>query len=195
MNLKRKMTRFFRSIGKVIERKHYVEFITAALSIPVLLTVILINLNNLNQSKTPQSASAPTPQTREVIIHDNSSNGSVAPQPTNNPVCKKIIGPISISFPTEASTVSDNPVNFIIKYDNDTYCSVVWSYRINNGTWSEYSANSPSIYNLPNGSIKFELRVQSTVSNDQTQLTRNFTYSGGTISPSPTIVASPTPNP
>lgn len=195
MGLQRKAAKFLRSIQKAPERKHYLEFVTAALSIPVLLTVILVNLNALNAKKT-ESTPTPTPQTREIIIRDNSSNGSLnTAQPTNSPVCKKEIGPISIAYPKEGATITDNPVNFIIKYDNDMYCSVVWSYRINNGTWSEYSSNSLSVYNLPNGSVKFELRVQSTASNDQTQLDRGFMYTGAAVSVTPSAVPTLTQTP
>lgn len=191
MNIQRKIAKVFRSVSKVIERKHYVEFVTAALSIPVLLTVILVNLNNLKQTK--NTTPTPTPQTREIIIRDNLGNTKTV-QPTDIPICKKEIGPISISYPKEGETVTDNPVNFIIKYDNENYCSIVWSYRINGGSWSEYSSNSPSVYNLPNGNVKFELRLQSTASSNQDQLERNFTYSGSSVTSIPTQTVSPTPN-
>ncbi len=190
--MSRKFTKILRSLQKAPERKHYLEFITAALSIPVLLTVILLNVNSLNSSKkeVQEKPSQPTPQT--VIIREevgntgmNGTNNSATVIPTAS-ACKKEIGPLSISYPKEGATITDNPVNFIIKYDDQMYCSVVWSYRINGGSWSEYSSNSPSIYNLPNGNVTFELRVQSTVSQDQDQVERKFIYQGAFISPSPT---------
>ncbi|MCL4417482.1 MAG: hypothetical protein M1365_12460 [Actinobacteria bacterium] len=93
--------------------------------------------------------------------------------------CKKTVGPISISYPSEGETVSDNPVCITIKYDDPNYCSVVWSYRINNNTWSDYSNNSACLYNLSKGEVKFDLRIQSTVSQDQTKsLSRTFNYQG-----------------
>jgi hypothetical protein len=189
------MSNVFKIIGKSLKkarpRKHYIEFITAALSIPVLLTVILINLNNLNNSnkQSPQPASSP------IIIKEGSNNSNV-PSPAKSEVCKKEIGPISISYPKEGATITDNPVNFIIKYTDQSYCSVVWSYRINGGQWSEYSSNSPSIYNMPNGNVKFELRVQSTVSQDTDSLERNFNYQGSLVSiPTITPLFSPTSTP
>lgn len=189
--MKRKISKFFKFLQKGIERKHYLEFITAALSIPVLLTVLILNLNNLNHQKN-NTAPTPTPQTNEIIIHDSS-----APKPTDIPSCKKVVGPVLISNPKEGATITDNPVNFIISYSDQSFCSVVWSYRINNGTWSEYSSNSPSIYNMPNGQIKFDLRIQSTVSQDQQMLTRNFNYQGSLVSPttSPAITPSVSPTP
>ena len=65
-----------------------------------------------------------------------------------------------------------------ISYDDSTYCTAVWSYRINDGSWSDYSNNSVALYNLPNGPVKFELRAKSTTSSDQSDLIRNFMYDG-----------------
>lgn len=175
---------------KAPDRKHYLEFVTAALSIPVLLTVILINLNNLRETPKTEPTPSPSTPTREIIIRETEGGNSVTTAPTSSEICKKDIGPVSISYPKEGATLTENPVNFIIRYTDKSYCSVVWSYRINDGAWSEFSSNSPSIYNMPNGIIKFELRVQSTVSEDQEQLERNFIYQG-TASPT----SSPTPTP
>ena len=49
-----------------------------------------------------------------------------------------------------------------------------------------------TISDFPNGQVKLELRVQSTVSNDQTQLTRSFSYLQ-TVSSTPTLFSTPTP--
>lgn len=192
IELKNIVKEISKSVKKAAPRKHYLEFITAALSIPVLLTVILVNWNILQNSKKDDTQTQPSPA-REIIIREGSD--STSPTPTKPEVCKKEIGPISISYPKENSTVTENPVNFIIKYDSTEYCSVVWSYRINSGVWSEYSSNSPSIYNMPNGNIKFDLRVQSTVSQDTDQLERNFIYQGGADTPTPSPTLSPTPTP
>lgn len=190
--MKKKILKVLESVKKAPDRKHYLEFVTAALSIPVLLTVILVNINNLNATK---KESAPTPavttQPREIIIREGNNQPiekSVTAIPSE--VCKKEVGPISISSPKEGATVTENPVNFIIKH-NDDYCTSVWSYRINNGSWSEYSSSSPSIYNMPNGPVKFQLRVQSTVSSDTDALELNFTYQGG--APTPTQIVTPVP--
>ncbi|MBP7832832.1 MAG: hypothetical protein KA035_03615 [Candidatus Levybacteria bacterium] len=200
---KKKLSKFLNSIKKAPDRKHYLEFVTAALSIPVLLTVILVNINNLNASKaTPEATPAPSTPPREIIIRENtgsSNNTNVQPTviaPTNTEICKKEVGPIAITSPKEGSTVTDNPVNFVIKHD-EAYCSVVWSYRINNGSWSEYSSNAPSIYNMPNGNVRFQLRVQSTVSNDTDSIELNFNYQGGSSvnTPAPTSTPSLTPTP
>lgn len=189
------MRNIFKEIGKSFKkarpRKHYLEFITAALSIPVLLTVILVNWNSLQNSKKDEPKTEVTP--REIIIREDSKDMK-NPAPTKTEICKKEIGPISITYPKENSTISENPVNFIIKYENSEFCSVVWSYRINGGSWSEFSSNSPSIYNLSNGNVKFELRIQSTVSQATDLLERNFKYEGfPVVTPTPTPSPTPTP--
>lgn len=160
-------------------RKRHLDWVAGLLSIPVLITVITLNLTNLNSQKTKNNTTSP--QTTEKVIVVPQENNEPSSQPTNA-TCKKEIGPISVSNPKEGDTVSDNPVYITIKYNDSDYCSVVWSYRINSGSWSEYNSNSPSLYNLPNGNVKFELRIQSTVSQDTDSLLRNFIYTGSPTS-------------
>ncbi len=199
--LSRKVSRILTAIKKAPEKKTHLDFIAALLTIPVLLSVIILNYSNLNnlQKKTTVNASPTPAPTQQVII----VSPSQTPAQTDNnlpPIqsCKEGIGPLSISYPAEGQTISDNPVCVNINYSDPSYCSVVWSYRINGGQWSDYNSNSPCLYNMPNGNIKFELRVQSTVAQNQTQTyTRNFVYNGqGTVAtPSPTPSPSPTPTP
>jgi hypothetical protein len=162
-------------------RKHHLDLVIALITVPVLLTVLFTNLLNLQNKKNADTKQDNKP----IIIRENSSNVNTTPVvrtekiiQTDSPSCKKEVGPINITFPEEEETVTDNPVCITIKYDNENYCSVVWSYRINGGNWSEYGSNSVCLYNMPKGNIKFDLRVQSTTSNDQTNLTRNFSYEG-----------------
>lgn len=181
-----KMKRFFR-----VPKKHHIEFITALLSIPVLLTVFALNWNNLNTNKD-------TDKKPEIII-------SLPPQkndPTQIPTkaqCKAGIGATTISSPQEGETTSDNPVDVIITYNPGDYCAAVWSYRINSGAWSDYDDKSIAIYNPPSGNIQLEVRVKSIVNGQQKTLTRNFTYksSSPTLTPTatPTITPSPTQAP
>lgn len=183
------MGNWFSNVKKYIKRlkidKHHLDWIAGALSIPVLLTVIILNLNNLNSQK--KNSPTPTPAEKVIVVPQNNNQTTPVAQPTNA-TCKKEIGPISITSPREEQTVDTNPVNVAIKYNDPNYCSVVWSYRINNGSWSDYNSNSPSLYNLPSGDIKFDLRIQSTVSQDTDIITRNFTYQG----PTPTPTSTPT---
>lgn len=176
------------AVRKIPENKPYFEAIAAILSIPVLITVILLNLNNLNQ-KNAKVGVSPTPAPQQVIIRNVPitlpAGQNTTAAPTANPsVCNKSIGPISISSPQENQTVSNSPVCITIQHDSN-YCSVVWSYQINGGGYSDFSSNSPCLYNIPNGNVRFDLRVQSTVSQDTTTLTRNFNYQGNSISPTP----------
>ena len=175
---------------KTFPKKHHVEYITGILSVPVLLTAIALNILNLqgNAKKVP----VPTPvNEKPIIVQVTGSDNKQTAQPTNTPACKKEVGPINITSPKENETVNSQPVCFTIKYDNENYCSVVWSYRINGSTWSDYNSNSPCLYSLPNGNVKFELRVQSTVSQDEETIERNFIYNGAAATPLPTT--SPTP--
>lgn len=185
-----------RSVAKLLHtrpQKVHFDYIAGLLSIPVLATAIILNIGNLTSKNQPQPV-VPTPAERVIFVSEKPA-AQTSPVATSA-VCKKSIGPIEISSPLEGESVKDNPVCITIDYQDEDYCSVVWSYRINEGTWSEYNSNSPCLYNVPNGSVKFELRVKSTVSSDTKNLTRTFNYSGGsspTSTPSPT--SSPTPTP
>lgn len=164
------------SYKEIPNKKPYIEFLTALLSVPVLLTVILINLNALRGDK---AKTTPTPATEKIFVTvPGALNNSEAK--SGEEACKEDIGPIDITSPDEKDTVTTNPVNVTIKYEQGDYCSVVWSYRINGGSWSDYSDNSIALYDLPNGNVKFELRVKSVVNNTSKTLTRNFTYQGNT---------------
>ncbi len=176
-------------IKKLKIRKNHLDWIAAVLSIPVLLTVMILNLNNLNSQK--KNVDSPTPKPVEKVIVVPQDGDKSTPQPTN-PSCKKDVGPIEITFPKEGEIVTENPVCINIKYSDSNYCSVVWSYRINDGPWSEYNSNSPCLYNLPQGDVKFELRIQSTASQDQEMLTRNFTYKSS-LTPTSSITPTITP--
>jgi hypothetical protein len=178
------------------DKKQYVEFFTAVLSVPVLITVILLNLNSLNGLKNKQQITTPNPTPEKIYINQQpASSGQTGiqtnTQPTATPAssqgpCKQQIGPISIASPQEGQTVSDNPTNINISYSTGVYCSVVWSYRINGGNWSDFDNKSIALYNLPQGTIKLDLRVQSTVTDQQETLTRTFTYNGNSTIPTGT---------
>lgn len=193
-----KIRKTFKKISKwfhqLPDRKRYFDLIAGVLGIPALILVIILNYNNL-QSNKKSTTPAPTPvqtSTTPIIIQtgpsgsQNSNNDSQTP----STACKKQIGPISISYPQEGATVSDNPLNIIINYNDSDYCSVVWSYRINGGQWSDYSSNSIALYNMPSGNVTLDLRIQSTVSQDQSIITRHFTYSGSNNNPTPTASSS-----
>lgn len=161
------------------DKKQYVEFFTALLTVPVLLTVIVLNVNNLRNNNKPVETKPQ--ETRPIIIttapdkEDNENQIVVTPTDDS---CREEIGPISITYPEENDVVVDNPVNIAIRYDDDTYCAVVWSYRINGGRYSDFDDKSIALYNPPQGKITFDLRVRSLISGDEEVLKRTFTYQG-----------------
>lgn len=166
------------------DKKQYIEFFTAALTVPMLLTVIIINLNNLKNSNKAAPAQTPTPtQERPIVVTvpNSDSKETVTSAPTSG-ACNKGIGPISIDYPEENSTVTDNPIQIDINYQQGDYCAVVWSYRINDGKFSEYDDKSIALYNVPSGGIRFQLKVKSIVTGEEKILTRTFTYKGSSDS-------------
>ncbi len=167
--------------SKLIGKKPYIEFITAFLSIPVLITVMLLNVNSL---KNMNAKPTPTPP-----IQNNYQSGFyAAPVGVNKtPLtvtgatpapCVKGLGTALISSPGEGDIVTDNPVTIDINYDDRIYCAAAWSYSINGGSWSGYDDRSVALYNLPQGPVKFELRVKSIAGGDEKSISRNFTYNG-----------------
>ncbi len=181
------------------DKKQYLEFITALLTIPVLLTVLISNVSNLqNQKRAAQSTASPTPVIEKIVVTQPSTTNQTSvqsttptptptatPSPTPGPQCVQQVGPITITYPTEGSTVSENPVCLIITRQSQNYCSVVWSYRINGGAWSDYTNNSICMYGLTPGVKNLDLQVNSIVGNDSTMLSRTFTVAGSTPTPTP----------
>ena len=184
----RSWSRLKKSIKEFHTKKPHIEFFTALLTIPVLLTVIILNFNNLKGD-----SSKDTPKNETIVITQPA--GSEKEVIVTQPACEPGLGDISIISPEEGDEVNSNPVMVDIKYDSGEFCEAVWSYRINNGTWSAYDDRSIALYNLPNGNVKLDLRVKSVVNSDQKSLTRNFEYTGASASPTPTATLSPAPTP
>ncbi|HSW97439.1 MAG TPA: hypothetical protein VLF89_06460 [Candidatus Saccharimonadales bacterium] len=198
---KRKKMSLKEKIRKLPDKKPHLDFIAAILTIPLLVLTLYLNIANLKGKN--NSTLTPTP-TQVSIPNPTSSMPAVTrivttatPQPTaDTNTCVKDIGPISIDSPTEGQTVSDNPVCIDINYQAGNYCSVVWSYRVNNGDWSDYSNNSVCLYNLPSGTNSFDLRIKSLSSASTKTLHRSFVYkSTQNITPSVTqmVTSAPTP--
>ena len=191
-------------IKKLPEHKPKLDFLAAVLTVPVLITVLILNLSNLNKKNlpttiTPTVTQAPSPATsiqtttKEVPIIIVSSP---TPAPTSNPnTCKQEIGPLTIEYPQENQTVSDNTVCININYHGDGYCPVTWSYKLNNGSWSDYSNNSVCISNLQQGQNTFLLQVKSTPTGDTQVFTRHFIYNPANMNtPTPTQSATIPPS-
>lgn len=166
------------SYRKIPDKKPYIEFVTALLSVPVLLTVILLNLNSLTGTKDKEPKTT-TPEKIFITL----PGGATSVPTLSEEECTPEIGPLEIKSPEEREVVTENPVFVDIAYQQGKYCSVVWSYRTNGGKWSDYDDKSIALYNLSTGNIKLDLRIKSVVSSDNETITRNFIYKGDGIVP------------
>lgn len=180
------------------DKKIYLEFITAALTIPVLITVLLSNINSLNRSETKENTLA-VQTTATPAAEPVRPTRSTAPlaqlEPTEAPVqeeaqsipearsCEAKVGTVDIPFPKENDKISTDPVCIDISRNEKDLCGVVWSYRINDGAWSNYTDKSICLYGLPPGQKTLDLRVRSIASADEIQLKRTFTVTGPSITP------------
>ena len=129
---------------------------------------------------------------RETPENEPISQLTATPTPSQ---CESEIGPIEITSPKENETVSDNPLCFTIvrKNPNNKYCAVVWSQRINNSSWSDFTDREICIYNMDSGEKTLELKVKSIVSGAEKTLMRIFNYENATQIATPTLTNTPTP--
>ena len=180
--------------GRILEKKKYLEFVTAILSVPFFISVLILNFNSIKTlvggkvtpTVTPSTPSNPGGSGFFVQPIPNAPRPTTQTNNTSGAPCTKSLGPLSITSPEEGDTVTTNPVQIDISYDDSTYCAAAWSYRVNGGEWSGYDNRSVALYNLPKGTITFELRAQSIAGSDTTTITRKFTYSGDSSSVFPT---------
>lgn len=177
-------------------KKKHIEFITALLSVPVLLTVLIGNLNNLNKNK--QTTPVPTTQEKVIIVNNEvtpktslAPTQTLAPSPTTY-ACKQEVGPVKITSPVEDQLITTNQVCVKTNYQVGEYCSVVYSYSINNSEWSDYTDGTICISDLTIGLQELELKIKSSQSDDEVVLIRNFYYKNK-LPVTPTILISPTP--
>lgn len=149
------------------DRKRYIELITATLSVPMMITVIIVNLYSIKKNKIVTSTATITP-IQVVIENPNATNSgrqpsiistptpistlTLTPTPTpTNPVCKKDIGEIEILSPQEGELITKDNLCINISTDN-SYCSVTFSYKLDNNDWSDYTTNNNlCFYNLTPG--------------------------------------------
>ncbi|MCX6731149.1 MAG: hypothetical protein NTZ55_04855 [Candidatus Roizmanbacteria bacterium] len=186
---------------KLPEKKNHVEFITAVLSVPVMLTVIIINLNNLNNANRKQTTIEKTTPIQVVITGEKpnippANQPQTTLSPTTIPLsptqgsCIKEVGPVAILSPRENEVVTKDPVCITLSTES-TYCSVIWSYRLDNGSWSDYTDKNICLHNLTNGNKIIQLKIKSSSSSDETTLQRSFIYQGNTeITATPTASTS-----
>jgi len=199
--------RLRKSIANLPDKKKYIEVITASLSIPVLLSVVLVNYLNIQDKRStdknvPTITEQPKEQSPTIITIIRESSGT-SPTPGVSPVisetplptraeCIKDVGQISILTPKENETITTNPLEIDIQYDQGEYCSVVWRYRINNTNWSNFTDNNIIIYNMDTGKKTLDLQVKSIVSDKSTTISRAFTYQNSDAVSTPTVTPSPT---
>ena len=182
------------------DKKRYLEFVTALLTIPVLLTVIYSNFRQINSDKETKV----NPASEKIIIVTNTDKpdqdkelvkgasisstpiAQISPISPTPQSCKKEVGPIKISSPTEDEVVQDDMVCVKIDYSNDDYCSVSWSYKLDSNNWSSNTSSPFCFSKLDPGKHELDIRIQSTVSNDETTLERTFYYKTKEGPPTPT---------
>ncbi|HSX09667.1 MAG TPA: hypothetical protein VLF93_05925 [Candidatus Saccharimonadales bacterium] len=175
-------------LDRIYSKKPLLEFIVAALSVPSLILILILNYNTIKSINNTKPTPTPVPNVATPGPNGKFPNFfskpiTNAPQPSGSTAvsqgpCNKHLGPVSITSPNEGDTINSNPVEVDISYDNTDYCSAVWAYSINGSNWSNYDDNSVALYNLPNGPVRFQLKVKSLTSSDTTTLTRDFTYTG-----------------
>ena len=177
------------------ENKKWIDFITALLTVPVLLTIIYTNVGNLKKNPEQQKNvndlkfvneknNIPEKEISE-IIPSVITKSELSP----TPFCKPEIPEFSISFPGEGDKIEVDPLCVTLNYPGDAnYCPVVWAYRVNNSSWSTYNRDPICMYNMASGQIKLEVRIKSTNSGEEKTLIRNFIYKNSNDPvPSPTL--------
>lgn len=183
--------KFFKKIQKwyvtLPDKKRYFELFAAILSIPMILTVILVNMNTINKSK--DSSTTPTSIPIQVVVENPASgSGNINNPPKTNLTptsiptkveCKKDIGEIKILSPQEGEIITTGNMCINISTDNN-FCPVTWSYKLDDGNWSDYSNNNICLYNLTSGKKELQIKVKSTVVDKTITLQRTFTYQGPT---------------
>ena len=200
--------KFFKRIQKwyviLPDKKRYFELLTAVLSVPMILTVILVNMNTINKNKETSTSTISTTPIQVVIdnpatVSSNTNPPKVTlktastPTPTATPTkieCKKDIGEIEILSPQEGEIITSDNVCINISTNKD-YCPVSWSYKLDDGNWSDYSSNNICLYNLSAGKKDLQIKIKSSVVDKTITLERTFTYKNS-ITPTPTTT--PTSN-
>ena len=192
-------TRLRETFQYLPDKKKYIEVITASLSIPVLLSVVLVNYLNI-QDQRKKELLIPTPVISQsagptiiTVVRDPDPTATPDPKASPQPnECIREIGPITILAPQEGESVNTNPFTIDVDYNQGDYCSVVWRYRLDGGNWSQFGDDDIVIYNLSSGQKKIELEVKSIVTNVSKAYTRTFTYQNTqevpTATPSPTTL-------
>lgn len=105
--------RLVRWYRKLPEGKKYVEFITALLSVPVMITVIILNMNNLNQNKQNALKVAPTTAPIEVVITTGMSRADDEDRPSRNTQDNLTPTMTPTLTPTPTVTLTPTPTSIV----------------------------------------------------------------------------------
>lgn len=207
--MKKKLAKIKNWFHSLVDRKKYLEIVSAFLTIPMLITVIIVNTNNIKNQKnrqTPDSGTTPI----QVIITGNPQEDTISPKqetlpldrvtptapPTSTPTptsvsCLQEIGPIDINSPQEGEIITTNNVCLNIS-TSSKYCPLVWSYKLNDDNWSDFSHNNICFYNLSNGQKQLQIKFKNPTTGQTVTIARNFTYQVNSTSPNPTSTPTPT---
>lgn len=186
------------------DKKKHLELMGALLSVPMMVTVILVNLNNIKSQKannapaenavTPIQVVISSPQeaTNSQVIASTTKIVATTPTPTKTE-CKKEIGPVEILSPLDGEIITSDLINIDISTDSK-YCPVTWSYRLGSDNWSDFSNKNISLYNLSPGKKQLQVKIKSAAGDKIVTLERNFIYKSSetvTITPTSSPTASP----
>lgn len=162
-------------------KKQYIEFFTAILSVPIMVTVLVLNINNLK----PKEATPPASEAKkEVIIISPSEKQAIIQTPTK--ACNEDLPVVEITSPQDGERVTNRPVCITPQIEEGDFCSVVWRYNVDNSSWSEYDNKAFCLYDLPQGKTTVRLQVKSIVTGEQREIIREFVYAGPGNTPAPT---------
>lgn len=170
------------------DKKKYIDLVTAALTIPVLISVIVTNLGNLNHNKNKDivSAQVPKPTVERIIIKETESpkptfekkETEITITPTPTIKCDTNLPTFEIISPVENEKISNDPTCVTLnQIDKGNYCSFLHAYRVNdNSSWSTFSDEPICLYNMASGNIKLEIKIKSISTGTEKTYSRNFTY-------------------
>jgi len=169
------------------DKKKWLDLVTAALTVPVLITVILFNMNKLQDEKAQNVKDDNASPTIEVVIKGGLENGTNAAlsdkaqsspatgvEPT--PVCSLEPQPFEIISPEEGEKTDTDPVCISLEPQGEGFCPTKWAFRVNGSSYSTYTNDPICLYNMAEGSVKLEVRAKSDVSGREKTYIRNFSY-------------------
>lgn len=182
-------------IRQLPQKKQYLELVSAVLSVPVLVTVILLNVNNLSSQKNPKASPTPAASAAGPTVTIIREEKLVTPPPESptptpatgvtpsTPSCKKEVGPVTIDSPQENQVITGDSVSVDISAQSSDYCPVVWSYSLDGGKTSDYSSKNIVLYNLAPGNHIVNVNVKSTASDSEITLRRTFYFGNPNMQP------------